>query len=38
LEIGSRGGERGVGKAFSVKGGIAEDFRDVEELDTVEVA
>ncbi len=39
LEIGSRGGERGVGKAFSVKkGGIAEDFGDVEELDTVEVA
>ncbi len=39
LEIGSRGGERGVGKAFSVKkGGIAKGFGDVEELDTVEVA
>jgi len=33
------GRERGVGKAFNVKkGGIAEDFEDVEELDTVKVA
>jgi len=39
LKISSREGEKGVGKAFSVKkGGIAEDFGDVEELDTVEVA
>ena len=39
LEVDSRGGERCIGEAFSVKEGrVAEGFRNVAELDMVEVA
>ena len=39
MEIGSRGEERCVGEAFSVKEGrVAEGFGNVAELDMVEVA